>query len=150
MLLDYYNIIATCLTQTFGPHFLIFTILFTTAAAVAYFIGIVYIVTLLDKEYFIKHLAAGKRDTANIIPKVSSLTYLVEIAKIIAGICLLMLGIVMLVLPGQGLITILIGLSLLPFPGKHRLEQYILARHSVRVSLNWIRDKAEKPPFIFE
>ncbi|MBA6417405.1 hypothetical protein H4J50_15435 [Colwellia sp. 6M3] len=56
----------------------------------------------------------------------------------------------MLVLPGQGLITMLIGLSLIPFPGKHKLEKNILARKSVRSSLNWIRTKAKKDPFIFD
>ncbi|GAC36330.1 hypothetical protein GPSY_0692 [Paraglaciecola psychrophila 170] len=56
----------------------------------------------------------------------------------------------MLVLPGQGLITMLIGLSLLPFPGKDKMEQNILSRKSVRTTLNWIRVKAKKPPFIFD
>jgi hypothetical protein len=56
----------------------------------------------------------------------------------------------MLVLPGQGLLTMLIGLSLLPFPGKQKMEQNILSRKSIRQSLNWIRIKANKEPFIFD
>ncbi|GAC20421.1 hypothetical protein GARC_3466 [Paraglaciecola arctica BSs20135] len=56
----------------------------------------------------------------------------------------------MLVLPGQGLITMLIGLSLIPFPGKHRIERDLLSRNSVRSTLNWIRIKANKEPFIFD
>jgi len=77
-------------------------------------------------------------------------TLIVNMVKIIFGVGLLVCGLVMLVLPGQGLITMLIGLSLIPFPGKDKLEQNLLARKSVRSSLNWIRIKAKKPPFIFE
>jgi hypothetical protein len=75
---------------------------------------------------------------------------MVKIAKIIVGVFVLVCGIVMLVLPGQGLITMLIGLSLLPFPGKNRIEQNLLSRKSVRFTLNWIRFKANKEPFIFD
>ena len=75
---------------------------------------------------------------------------LVKIVKIIIGIFLLVCGIAMLVLPGQGLLTMLIGLSMLPFPGKHKIEQNLLARKSIRSSLNWIRIKANKEVFIFD
>ena len=71
-------------------------------------------------------------------------------AKILIGMGLLVCGIVMLVLPGQGLITMLIGLSLIPFPGKNKLEENLLAKKSVRSTLNWIRAKANKEPFVFD
>jgi UPF0716 family protein affecting phage T7 exclusion len=74
----------------------------------------------------------------------------INIAKIIVGVCLVLGGLLMLVLPGQGLITILIGLSLIPFPGKNTMEQKLLSRNSVRSTLNWIRVKANKEPFIFD
>jgi hypothetical protein len=79
----------------------------------------------------------------------NSLSYLIHIAKIFLGLCLLLCGIAMLVLPGQGIITIILGLSLLPFPGKNKVEQNLLGRKSVRSTLNWIRKKANKEPFIF-
>ena len=80
----------------------------------------------------------------------NGVSYVVNIAKILIGVFLLLCGIAMLVLPGQGLLTIVIGLSLIPFPGKKKLEQNILSRKSVRSSLNWIRTKANKAPFIFD
>ena len=40
-------------------------------------------------------------------------------------------GILMLVLPGQGVLTIVVGLMLADFPGKHRLERWLLTRRPV-------------------
>lgn len=152
MLTDSYNNLTTYLTQTFGASFIFFTLLLTTFASIAYLLVISYFITHMDKEYFVQKKIT--RDDVNVSPHLrsmsSSLTYVVKIAKIIAGVFLLVCGIVMLVLPGQGLITIVIGLSLIPFPGKNKIEQNLLSRKSVRSSLNWIRMKANKEPFIFD
>ena len=51
----------------------------------------------------------------------------------------------MLVLPGQGLLTIVTGLILINYPGKYKLEKKLVAMPSVFKALNWIRDKANKP-----
>lgn len=58
-------------------------------------------------------------------------------------------GIAMLVLPGQGLLSIIAGLVLIDFPGKRRLERRLLASHVVRDAMNWLRRRAGKPPFDF-
>lgn len=58
-------------------------------------------------------------------------------------------GIAMLVLPGQGLLSIIAGLVLIDFPGKHRLERRLLASHVVRDAMNWLRRRAGRPPFDF-
>lgn len=68
------------------------------------------------------------------------------VAKNLAGCVFVMMGLAMLVLPGQGVLSILLGLSLINFPGKYQLEQYIVTRAPVRKSINWIRRKAHKPP----
>lgn len=121
-----------------------------------------YLITQLDTRYFLRKKIA---DNKIIIKKIADdkyndprhlrlmnngASYVANIAKILIGVFLLLCGIAMLVLPGQGLLTILIGLSLIPFPGKHKLEQTILSRKSVRSSLNWIRTKAKKAPFVFD
>ncbi len=54
----------------------------------------------------------------------------------------------MLMTPGQGLLTILVGLVLTDFPGKHKIEQKLIAMPKVLSSLNWIRAKAKKPPLV--
>ena len=66
----------------------------------------------------------------------------------VVGFTLIVLGVVMLVLPGQGILTILIGLFLMNFPGKFRLERKLIAIPKVLKSLNWIRAKANKEPFV--
>ena len=54
-------------------------------------------------------------------------------------------GIAMLVLPGQGLLTIVVGIVLLNFPGKYRLERWLATRSPVWRSLNWLRRRAGRP-----
>jgi len=48
--------------------------------------------------------------------------------------------------PGQGILTILIGLSLLDFPGKRNLELKLIRLRTVRKAINWIRARAQQPP----
>lgn len=68
------------------------------------------------------------------------------VLKNVAGLILLLAGILMLVLPGQGLLTILIGILLLDFPKKQALERRILAAPKVLGAVNWIRAKAKREP----
>jgi hypothetical protein len=62
------------------------------------------------------------------------------------GALLLVAGIAMLVLPGQGILTILAALSLLDVPGKRRLERKLLALPAVRAVITAIRNRAGRPP----
>jgi hypothetical protein len=55
-------------------------------------------------------------------------------------------GIIMLVLPGQGILTILAKILLLDFPGKYRLVRWIVARPHVLRGLNWLRRRAGQTP----
>ena len=59
---------------------------------------------------------------------------------------MLLLGIAMLVLPGQGVLTILAALVLLDFPGKRRLERRLLLRPRLLGALNSLRARAGRPP----
>ena len=52
----------------------------------------------------------------------------------------------MLALPGQGLLTLLVGLSLLDLPHRRSIELWVLRRGPVLRSLNWVRRKAGKAP----
>lgn len=70
----------------------------------------------------------------------------VVLLKNVIGIVLLTAGLVMLVLPGQGVLTILISLSLLDFPGKYAAERWVIRRSSVSKTVNWIRARAHRPP----
>jgi len=62
------------------------------------------------------------------------------------GTILVVLGLLMLVLPGQGLLTILVGLTLLDFPRKRRMVARMLLRPRVFHLVNSIRDRFGRPP----
>lgn len=62
------------------------------------------------------------------------------------GLFFVLAGGAMLVLPGQGVLTILIGLLLLEFPGKRALERRIVARPGVKAFLDRIRARRGVPP----
>ena len=70
------------------------------------------------------------------------------IGKNIAGILLVVLGVVLSLpgVPGQGLLTVLLGIMLLDFPGRHRLEQKLLSKPSIVNSINKLRGKFGKKP----
>jgi uncharacterized membrane protein SpoIIM required for sporulation len=65
------------------------------------------------------------------------------------GWLLLVAGILMLVLPGQGILTILAALALLDFPGKRALEMRILHRPVILNGINWLRRRAGREPLSF-
>jgi len=62
------------------------------------------------------------------------------------GAGLILAGLTMLVLPGQGLLTLVIGLSLMNFPGKRRLIHRVFSRPRVFRTINRLRAKALRPP----
>ena len=68
--------------------------------------------------------------------------------KNLLGLVLVAAGILMLVLPGQGVLTIVAGLFLLDIPGRHRLVMWLVRRPPVLKSLNWIRERAGREPFL--
>lgn len=70
-------------------------------------------------------------------------------AKNLIGSILLVAGIAMLVLPGQGILTVLAALALLDFPGKRALEMRILHRPSVLKTINWLRRRGGREPLSF-
>lgn len=59
-----------------------------------------------------------------------------------AGILILLVGIAMLILPGQGLMTVLIALILIDFPGKYRLQCSVIRRKAV----NWLQKRGRREP----
>ena len=68
------------------------------------------------------------------------------ILKNIFGWLLILAGIVMLIAPGQGLLTVFVGLTLINFPGKRRFLRALLRRPSIHRVANWIRAKCHVAP----
>ncbi|MFT4975499.1 MAG: hypothetical protein ACI8S6_001386 [Myxococcota bacterium] len=65
-----------------------------------------------------------------------------------AGALLLLLGVLMLFTPGQGVLTAIAGLSLLDFPGRHDLIIRLLSRPTVRRATDSLRARRGQPPLL--
>jgi uncharacterized membrane protein SpoIIM required for sporulation len=70
--------------------------------------------------------------------------------KNLAGYFLIAAGIIMLAIPGQGMLTILIGIIFIDLPGKFRFERWIVTRPAMLRSINWLRRRARKGPLILK
>lgn len=72
--------------------------------------------------------------------------------KNLFGLLLVLLGVVMSVpgVPGQGILTILLGLMLLDFPGKRGLEYKLVSRPNVLRAINGLRARFDKPPMVLD
>src|SRR4051812_3888771 len=115
---------------------------FSVIAFVGTLIAVPWMVVRIPRDYFRRSII---RATPRRHPVVHALLL---IGKNVLGVVFILLGILMLVLPGQGLLTILAGAALIDFPGKHRLIGLLVAQPAVLKSMNWIRQRAGREPLI--
>jgi hypothetical protein len=99
-----------------------------------------WLVALIPEDYFINKRVSKIRSINPL------LWYVFLIIKNIIGYSLILGGVMMLVLPGQGIFTIIIGLMLSNYPGKYSIERRFIAIPSILKSINWLRRKSNKPP----
>lgn len=110
---------------------------------VATIVAVPWVVTRLPSDYFARdervawQEASGEPVFATII----------GVLKNILGLLLCVLGLIMLVTPGQGILTLLIGLLLMNFPGKYKVERWLVMRPGVMRGLNWLRSRRGEVPF---
>jgi hypothetical protein len=107
------------------------------------FFGTLLIVPVLVVRLPQDYLHADKKAVRN---PYGSWWWPIQILKNLFGIALVLAGLAMLVLPGQGLLTIFIGLSLVNFPGKPRLLRKMVRQKRIMHSINWLRQKFDHPP----
>ena len=74
------------------------------------------------------------------------------ILKNLLGVFLIALGILLSLpgVPGQGLLTILLGLIMLDIPGKRPLEARIIQRPAIRGAIDNLRARFNKPPLVLD
>ena len=101
-------------------------------------VGVPFFLARLPADYFSREepLATGPT------------RFLLRIAKNVLGALFVVLGILMLVLPGQGLLTMLVGLLLLDIPGKRRIVRRIIAAPRVLRVVNALRRRWNRPPLV--
>lgn len=101
------------------------------------------IVVKLPADYFV----ASRRE---LVARASLGRLFLSLGKNLLGAVFLIAGFAMLFLPGQGLLTMLIGLLLLDFPGKRGVELKIVRRPGILAFLNRMRERHGRPPLLVE
>ncbi len=117
-----------------------------TAVSVITFAGtliaVTWLIVQMPDDYFSHPTRRRMPPEKNrYLPKV-----FIIIAKNVLGIFFIGAGFIMLFIPGQGLLTIVIGLILLDFPGKYTVERWVVSRGPVWRSINRIRKRWNRPP----
>jgi len=111
---------------------------------VASVLAIPWFVSRLPADYF-----ARDRDRPSLIENARTRS-LFHVGKNVLGVVLLLAGIAMLVLPGQGMLTIVVALILVDFPGKRGLQRRLVSRPRILRALNALRRKAGRDPLVLE
>jgi hypothetical protein len=110
-------------------------------------LAVPWMVCKIPEEYFMNYFKGHKRPKPGArMPAAAMLRGGMVFGKNVLGIFFLLLGFLLLFVPGQGLLTLLLGLLLVDFPGKKRVVLRLVGIKKVQTSLNWIRkSKGAKP-----
>ena len=98
----------------------------------------------MPSDYFLK----ARRDRPVLIKRHPAIRLMLVAGRNMLGYVLILVGVAMLVLPGQGLLTIFAGMLLANFPGKDYIVTWLISRGRVHHSIDWFRRKAGRPPLI--
>jgi hypothetical protein len=109
--------------------------------ALTFFLGVAAVL-YLPADYFVRTVAPE--------PRRAAVRAAGRILKNILGWLMVPLGILMAVplVPGPGLVFILIGISLVEFPGKRRLEERLLGYAPVLRAVNRMRRRFGRSPVL--
>jgi hypothetical protein len=110
------------------------------AISVALAVGSLAIAALVVVSWSPERFKAGGRDDF-LTTRHPVVRALARVGKNLAGVVLVLLGLVMALpgVPGQGILTMIIGLTLLDFPGKRAFERRLVSRPFVLRQLNALR-----------
>jgi hypothetical protein len=114
------------------------------AAGSAAVVGVV--LARLPADYFVNPNARLPIDRHPV------LKVLLTVGRNAFGYFLIALGAVLSLpgVPGQGLLTIFMGVLLIDFPGKHRFERWLVTRRVILGAVNRVRARAGRPPLIVQ
>ena len=100
-----------------------------------------WLVAMIPEDYFLSQ----KRKRTILKNEVFGTWIVIFIVKNSIGLLLVTGGVLMLFLPGQGVLTIIAGLIMTDYPGKFELERRIVSNKKILEKLNWLRNKANRP-----
>lgn len=135
------------LLQTVHQYVSTETLVTMTVLSIVFFVGsliaIPFILVRLPADFFDVRVPRPWMENHHPVLRV-----LGHVLKNVIGIIFVFVGFLMLFLPGQGVLTMLIGITLLEFPGKRNLEARLIGQPAVLNAINSMRDKFGKPPLI--
>ena len=70
--------------------------------------------------------------------------------KNLVAVILIIVGIILIPLPGQGILTLLIGIVISDIPGKRKLERRIIRSPAILSALNHIRSRFNRPLLVLD
>lgn len=108
---------------------------------VASLLAVPWLLVRLPSDYFVRQ----RHYVDRWLPAHPSWRIIVLALKNVCGVVFVLAGVAMMVLPGQGVLTILIGLMCLDFPGKFALERRFVRLPPVVGAIDWMRTKAGRP-----
>ena len=120
------------------------------AVSVLMFVGSLLVIPLVAARSPADYFCAHRRGRTGWRTRRPVLRLCVLVLKNILGLALFLAGVIMLFLPGQGLLAIFLGIMLMDFPGKFRLERYIISRGPVLRGINWLRMRSGVAPLVVE
>ncbi len=118
------------------------------ASSAATFVASLVLVPMLVVRIPSDYFTHKKRHTKRPEKYPPVIRIIVLVLKNIMGLVLVLAGILMLVLPGQGLFTMAVGIMMMNFPGKYKLERWIVERGPILKSINWLRRRSGHDPLI--
>ena len=115
-----------------------------TGFSVIMFIGTIILIPILIINMPADYFTREKKSVCH--GRHPFMCMLVLFVKNLLGAVFVLVGILLLVMPGQGLLSIVVGILLLNYPGKYQFERWLISRRKVMNALNWIRLKMHHPP----
>ncbi|MDZ4817525.1 MAG: PGPGW domain-containing protein [Planctomycetota bacterium] len=113
-------------------------------AMVAGIVVLPIVAVRLPADYFVRpHQSITAAPEGN-----GYLRWCLKILKNLLGATLLIAGVIMIVTPGPGMVALLVGLSLVDFPGKRALEIKLISTPNLHQSINKLRKRYGRPPLI--
>lgn len=93
------------------------------------------VIVQLPDDYFLNDSSVLNKRSGNLIDLV------LRVAKNLFGFLLIICGIILLFIPGQGLVTIVLGAWIMDLPWIIKIKRKFVYSRLVKRTLNWIRSK---------
>lgn len=115
------------------------------ASALVSYSAIILVMVKIPADYFSSTYALNHRNDKHFL-----LRWGATIFKNAVGVFLVVAGAVMMLGPGPGVLTMLLGLIMMDIPGKRPLEARIIKRPAILSTINNLRARYKKPPLVID